>query len=368
MTAYAAAPHAIRPAERLSEIWRRSATLLVLIAAIALLALLAGQADAVLQRRVIFCLVNLVAVVGLYIFMGNSGVLNFSVVGFMAIGAYTSALLSMPAAMKGTFLPDLPLWLGAMQVPHMLALLTAGVVPALIALLVGFPIMRLSGIGAAIATLSLLFIAYIVLGNWDSLTGGQGSLMGLQTYVKLPVAAAVAGGAVAVAFWFQETRWGIALRASREDEVAARASGIRIPRVRLIAFVLGAFVAGVAGALFAHFQGTLRVENFYLDLTFLLMTMLVVGGSRSLTGAVAGTFAISLVTELLRQTEVGVTLPGAAVTLQTPAGLGDVALAGVMLVIILFRPNGISGGREIDEMWRRRAGRKHRKLPEERNA
>lgn len=341
----------------LRDIVRRSATLLILVALVLAIVLLAQFGDIVMQRRVIYGLVNLVAVVGLYIFMGNSGVLNFSNVAFMAIGAYTSALLTMPPMMKGTFLPDLPVWLAAAQVPSLAGALAAGAVAGFVALVVGWPIMRLSGIGAAIATMSLLIICYIVLGNWNSLTGGQQSLMGLPAYVGLWTSGIWAMVAIFIAYVYQETRWAIALRASREDEVAARASGVRIVRQRLIAFVLSAVVSGIAGALFGHFLGTLRVETFYLDPTFLFISMLVVGGMRSLTGAVVGTLGISLLTEILRLLEVGIALPGTGMTLSTAPGLGDVALAAVMLLIILFRPQGITGGREIGSFFQARRKR-----------
>lgn len=248
---------------------RRLVSLVVLVAVVLLIVVLAGTAGIVLQRRVIFGLINVVAVVGLYIFMGNSGVMNFSSAGFMAIGAYTSALLTMMPGMKSTFLPDLPAWLAAAHVAPVWGGLAGGGMAGLVALLVGIPIMRLSGIAAAIATPSLMFICYIVLGNWTALTGGQQSLMGLPAYVGLWTAGLSAVAAIAMAFAYQETRGALALRASREDEVAARATGVRIVRERLTAFVVSGFVTGIAGVLYGHFLGTLRVESFYLDLTFL---------------------------------------------------------------------------------------------------
>ena len=292
------------------------------------------------------CGINAIVALSVYATL-KVGQFSLAQIGFMAIGAYTSALLTMPPMMKNTFLPDLPVWLAAAQVPSLAGAFAAGAVAGLVALVVGWPIMRLSGIGAAIATMSLLIICYIVLGNWNSLTGGQQSLMGLPAYVGLWTSGIWAMVAIFIAYVYQETRWAIALRASREDEVAARASGVRIVRQRLVAFVLSAVVSGIAGALYGHFLGTLRVETFYLDPTFLFISMLVVGGMRSLTGAVVGTIGISLLTEILRLLEVGVALPGTDMTLSTAPGLGDVALAAVMLLIILFRPQGITGGREI---------------------
>ncbi len=337
-----------QPVEWLSrERLERVVPLLILAAVLAGIMLLASQLGVVQQRRVTLGFISLISVVGLYVFMGNSGVLNFSSVGFMAIGAYVSALLTMRPQVKATFLQDLPDWLAAAQFDPTIGALAGGVVAALVALVVGLPIMRLSGIGAGIATLSILMIFYIVLGNWTGVTGGQRSLMGLPTYVTVWNAGLTAIGAITLAFIYQESRSCLALRASREDEVAARAAGVRVVRERLTAFVLGAFLCGIAGVFYGHFLGTLRVENFYLDPTFLYITMLVVGGMRSLTGAVVGVIVISTLSELLRLLEIGGRLPMADIPVKAPAGLGDVVLAALMLGIILFRPQGITGGREI---------------------
>ena len=279
------------------------------------------------------------------VFVGNSGLLSVGNVAFMAIGAYVSALLTMPAAAKSVFLPDLPAFLADAEWPAIGGALAGGTVAALLALFAGFPLMRLSGISASIATFAILVVSYVVLGNWTSVTGGQNSLMGLPIYVGLWTAAGWAVAAVVVAFLHQESRSGLLLRASREDEVAAAASGIHMVSHRLAAFVVSAFISGIAGVLLAHFLGTVRVETFYLDLTFLLIAMLVIGGMRSLTGAVAGAIAITLLTEMMRQVEIGVTVGGT--TIAAPGGLGDALLALLMLLIILFRPNGIAGGREI---------------------
>jgi len=329
----------------------RLPTLLILLAIVLAVAGLAELTPVVVQRRITQGLINLVAVVGLYIFAGNSGVLSFGNVAFMAIGAYVSALLTMPVTAKGVFLPDLPAWLAAAEWPTTGGALTGGGVAALVALVVGFPLMRLSGISASIATFAILVVSYVVLGNWTSVTGGQNSLMGLPIYVGLWTAAGWAAIAIAVAFAHQESRSGLLLRASREDEAAAAACGVHIVSHRLLAFVISAFISGIAGVLLAHFLGTVRAETFYLDLTFLIIAMLVIGGMHSLTGAVAGAIVITLATEFLRQAEVGVEIGGT--TIAVLGGLGDAVLALVMLLIILFRPRGISGGREVG--WPRRA-------------
>ena len=307
-----------------------------------------------LQRRVTQGLINLVAVVGLYVFVGNSGVLSFGNVAFMAVGAYVSALLTMQAAAKSR-LPARPA--GVPRRSRMADLPRARSPAArrrrCVALVAGLPLMRLSGISASIATFAMLVVTYVVLGNWTSVTGGQNSLMGLPIYVGLWTAAGWAVAAIVDRLPLP----GIALGAAARGPRARTRPRPRRPACtwcahRLLAFVISGFLSGIAGVLLAHFLGTVRVETFYLDLTFLIVAMLVIGGMRSLTGAVAGAIVIAALTELLRQAEVGVDLGGT--TIAAPAGLGDAILALMMLLIILFRPKGIAGGREISWPFGRR--------------
>jgi branched-chain amino acid transport system permease protein len=337
----------------MSERLRRLEPVALLVLIVAAIALASSLGPVVLERRATQGLINLIAVVGLYVFVGNSGVLAFGNVAFMAVGAYVSALLTMKPAAKSVFLPDLPGFLAAAEWPAFPGALAGGAAAALMAFVVGLPLMRLSGISASIATFAVLVITYAVLGNWTTVTGGQNSLMGLPLYVDLWTALAWAVAAIAIAFAYQETRSALLLRASREDETAARASGVHVTRHRLIAFVISGFLSGIAGVLLAHFLGTVRVETFYLDLTFLIVAMLVIGGMGSLTGAVFGAIVIAALTELLRQLEIG--FPVGGITLAAPAGLGDAILALLMLLIILFRPKGIAGGKEIGWPLRRRS-------------
>ena len=135
------------------------------------------------------------------------------------------------------------------------------------------------------------------------------------------------------------------MRASRENESAARSIGVAVARERTIAFVVSAFFVGVAGALFGMFIGSFNPDAFFLNITFLMIVMLVIGGTTSLAGAVVGTIAISAVSEILRRIEGGVDL--GFVQVSGKPGLREVALALVMLAILIFRPGGLTGGREI---------------------
>ena len=331
-----------RPA---ADFVRRFWPLVALTLILVVIAFAASFGSPVVQRRATYGLINVIGVVGLYVFVGNSGVLSFGNVAFMAVGAYVSALLTMTSATKLVFLPDLPAFIAAAEWPVFPGALAGGCSAAVLAFVVGWPLMRLSGIAAGIATFAILVVTYIVLGNWTSVTGGQNSLMGLPRYVDLWTAVLWAIAAIVIAFVYQETRSALLLRASREDEDAARSVGVHVVRHRLIAFVVSGFLSGIAGVLLGHFLGTVRVESFYLDLTFLIVAMLVIGGMGSLTGAVVGAVTIAGLSELLREGEIGFLV--GTTTIAAPTGVSDAALALIMLLIIRFRPKGIAAGREL---------------------
>ena len=137
----------------------------------------------------------------------------------------------------------------------------------------------------------------------------------------------------------------IALRAARDEPTAAAASGIDIPRQRLIAFVISGAIMGAGGALTAHSIGVVTPDNFYLSLTFVTLSMLVVGGMGSLTGSVLGVVILSALIQGLRFLEAGVPVGGSMLAL--PKGLQEIALGIIMIVILALRPSGLFGNREL---------------------
>jgi branched-chain amino acid transport system permease protein len=284
-------------------------------------------------------------VLGLYLFVGNSGVLSFGHVSFMALGAYTSALITAEVHIKHTLLPRLPGWLLNAHVATIPATLLAGVIAGIFALLIGGPLMRLTGLAAGIATLAVLVIVFTVLSQWIDLTGGLTAINQIPTDTGIYTALVWALIAMTVVFLFQQSRTCLRLRGSREDELAARSLGIGVLGERLIAFVISAAIVGVSGALYAHFLGSIIPSLFYFQLTFLTIAMLVVGGISSLSGAVVGTIFISVLQELLRRLEAGPDL-GVWRFPESP-GLTEVGLALVMLLCLLLLPRGLTRGREI---------------------
>lgn len=306
-----------------------------------------------LQRTVVEMLIRVVLVVGMWIFIGNSGIISFGHVGFMCLGAYAAAWFTIPPMLKQISLRGLPEILLTNQFPFWPSALAAALLAAGFALVIGPILMRLAGIAASIATFAMLAMINTIYSNWSSVTGGTSSVIGIPIRTSLWVALGVAAGAIVIAYVYAISRSGLALRAARDEPIAAEASGVNIARERLIAFVLSAFVCGAAGVLYAHFLGIITPDAFFLTATFISLAMLVVGGMYSLSGAVVGVVVISSIIQLLRTLERGVSVGES--TLALPSGSQQIAIGVVMILILLFRPAGIMGNREL---LLRRSGRK----------
>ena len=336
----------------MGRIWRfgrvEFATATVIAMVLLLVVLAAGHAAPAFQRTVIESLIDLLVVVGLYIFIGNSGVVSFGHISFMAIGGYASAILTMTAQKKHVLL-QLPGFLEHLQLPSLPAAVIAAAFAAFIAWLIGMAFIRLRGIALPMATFAMLMIVHVVAQNWNEVTGGRRALVGLPQFVGLWTALLGAVVALAAAAFYQQWRRGLLLRCSRENEVAAEASGIDIARERLLAFVVSAFFVALGGVLFAHFLGTITANSFYLDLTFVTLAMLVVGGMRSLTGAFVGTAVVTIVSEVFRSIERGIDLGG--FILAAPPGLQEIGLALILLLILIFRRDGLVGDFEIGSIF-----------------
>ncbi|MGO4837882.1 branched-chain amino acid ABC transporter permease, partial [Rhizobiaceae sp. 2RAB30] len=156
--------------------------------------------------------ISLVLVLGLQVFMGNSGILSFAHMGFMGVGAYASAVLTIPAQMKGMALPDLYPFLQGVVLSPYIAILIGGVLAALVAAILSYPLMRLSDAAAVITSFALLVVLYTVMTHWSALTNGPRTLFGLPKATDLRLAALVAVLAVIAALAFKESRAGKLLR------------------------------------------------------------------------------------------------------------------------------------------------------------
>jgi branched-chain amino acid transport system permease protein len=324
--------------------------LLAPIALVGIAALVGTIVSASTETYVINALVNVVIVVALYVFIGNSGVLSFGHISFVAVGAWAAGVLSMPVEEKPAIMPNLASLLRDHTVGNIWSLALAAAVGAAFALVVGLPLMRLSGLGAGIATFGVLEITHNVLRYWEKIGPGLNTFSAVPETTGLLQASLGAGLAVVVAFAYKRSRFGRLLSATREDAAAARAVGVSVYRQRLIAFVLSGALAGFAGGLYVHLL-PVNTESVYLNLTFLTLAMLVIGGATSLWGAVVGALAVSAVDSFLAEAESGIHVFGQSLDL--PAGTRIVVVGALMALVLILRPAGLTGGRELTFRQRR---------------
>jgi len=328
-------------------------TPLTLVAGILLLAILVELLGIPLLGRIVTVMfISLILVLGLQLYMGNSGILSFAHIGFMGIGAYTSILFSMTPAAKEMTNPDMYPILIPLHLPFLPSLLIGALTAALIAAVVGYPLMRLSDAAAVITTFALLVITHVVLIHWDPVSNGPRTLFGVNNYTNLWVSVVFCILTIFAVYLFKESRIGLRLRATRDDRYAAASIGINMVVMRWLAFIASAFIAGVGGALWAHYITFFSPYSFYLTETFVVLAMLVIGGPPSVTGAVVGTLVVTAAREILRAIENYINI--LQIFPEGFFGFTEVVLAIVLILILVFRPTGIMGSREFRWPPRRR--------------
>ena len=305
---------------------------------------------AAMQRVVTYAAIMLTAVLGLQIFSGNSGIVSFGHAAFVGLGAYATGILTMPAALQRTTLRDLPQFLAGHELSFFAALAVVLVLAVVVGLMTGTPLLRLSGSSASIATLAMLIIVYTLLVAGREITRGSQPFYGVPREVGLWTAIGIASVALAVARLFRETVFGLATRAAANDERGAAAVGVDQRIARLAAWVVSAVAAMSAGAMMAQFLGAFSPRDFYFDLGFTLLAMLIVGGMNSSLGAFAGVVVTIAVIEVVRRFEGG----GEVLGLHLPVlfGLTQGVLAIAMILVIWRRPTGLFGERELNLLRR----------------
>ena len=313
-------------------------------------ALLGLGVSASLQTYFLDTLVKVSIVVALYLFIGNSGVLSFGHIAFVALGVWTAGVLTVPEGQKDAIMPGIAHFLLHTNVGNVPSLALAAGVGLVFAFVVGLPLMRLSGLAAGIATFGVLEIVNNLLRYWQSVGPGLNAFSSVPQTTGIWQAAIGAFICIAVAYAYQRSRFGRQLRAAREDPAAASAAGISIYRQRLLAFALSGGLAGLAGGLYVHLL-PVEIDSLYLDLTFITLAMLVVGGSGSLLGAVVGALAVSGLDSFLSASENGVDVLGWHIDLAT--GTTEIVIGTLMAIILVLRPSGLSGGRELSLPRRR---------------
>jgi branched-chain amino acid transport system permease protein len=282
-------------------------------------------------------------------------VLSFGHIAFVAVGAWTMGLLSIGTTLKRAVLPGLFPFLADASAPPMVALALAGVVGGALAFLVAPFLMRLSGLQAGIATFALLGVVTQVLSYWSKIAPPSGqSMVGVPDTLSLQGLLLLALGAIVVSSLYRGTRTARLLRASRENAVAAPGSGINITAHRVVAFGVSGVICGVGGAMWAETNAVVQASQLSTGFTFTVIAMLVLGGTLSLWGAVVGTLAYSVIDAVLQRMQAGLAIGQYEVTI--PEGSRPVILGAVLVLMLLFRPDGITRGREFGIPTFRRRG------------
>lgn len=278
---------------------------------------------------------------------GMCGLLHLGPNAFIAIGAYTSALLTLsPAEKQMNFMIEQLIWpLSVIQVPFAVSLVAAGIMAAIFAFLISFPVFRVRGDYLAIVTLGFGEVVRVLCNASQSITNGALGLKGLTPYTNLWWSWGTAIATIALITLLVRSSYGRAMKAIREDETAARAMGIDPFRHLLLAFMISAFFSGVAGGLLAHLITTISPSLFTFMLTFNLLTIIVVGGLGSTTGAVIGAILFTWGGEALRVVEHPMnfgffTIPGVP-------GMRMVLFSLILMLVIIFAGKGIMGRREF---------------------
>jgi branched-chain amino acid transport system permease protein len=305
---------------------------------------LGAVAVAIVQAVLSDYLVTLICIVLIYVMLtvslqvtnGLTGLFSLGHPAFMTIGAYVAAVLTYPTQRKSFMMPELPPWLATQQWDLLPAMLLGAAAAMLSAVIVGFCVLRLKGHYLAVATLGLIIIVRVVINNLDGYTRGGLGLSGVARLTDLWWVYAWTVLAVHVAWRLKHASLGRAMLAIRENEMAARCMGIDVFRTRLLAFVLGAFFAGIAGGLMGHLVSVITPGSYGIALAFNLVVMVVIGGTGSITGGILAAVAISLLGEALKPFEETVEL----------YGLSQVLIALGLILMLRLRPQGLFGSAE----------------------
>ena len=281
-----------------------------------------------------------IATVSLNLTNGYTGLFSLGHAAFMAIGAYTSTLLAFPLHLRESYeLPLLPAFLtgadGAM--PFIVALIAGGVFAALSAILIGAPVLRLRGHYLSVASLGFMVIVTTFAKTLKGITRGSMGINAIPSYTNIYWTYLWLLIAIYVVWRIVHSRFGRAMMAIRDDETAAQVLGIFPMKYKLLSFVVGAFFAGVAGGLFAHFTKAIRPFEFSFAMNFQIVIMLIVGGMGTMSGPLVGTFSLMAFRYALKPVEEHLKV----------YGFIELVYAALLIIIMLWKPEGIMGKRQL---------------------
>jgi len=283
-------------------------------------------------------------VIAIQVYVGNSGLVSFGHIAFFAIAAYVAGLAALPPERLASIAPDVPAWLANMEASLPVAVGLALIAVVIFAGFTGVPFARMKASVVSAATLALLVLVHSVINLWSGVTHGPLGLVNVPDLVNTWVVLGTCLIITAAALLFRASPWGLRLQAVREDEVAAAALGIPIARSRFTGWMVSAVLMGLGGSVWALNAMAFAPAQFYFTDTFAMLSMLVIGGLGSVTGAVLGAAIVTVLSELLRNLEGGIVIGGFEIP-ELP-GIVQMATAVLILLILIWRPGGLLGNEE----------------------
>jgi len=341
----------------LSRSKKKSRNNILTLLSLALLAVLIWQAPTFLDgykiRIINMIAINAILGLSLNLIYGMAGMFSLGHAGFMAIGAYVSALLILTPAQKTAMwiLDPIAPWLLGIHAPFLVSIIAAGIIAALFGWLVSMPVLRLGGDYLGIATLGFSEILRILITNLTPITNGPLGLKGIPAHTNLWVSC---GCLVVILFCtvrLMKSNFGNVIRAVRDDEIAARTMGIDTFHTRVLTFALGCFGAGVGGALMGNIITTIDPKMFTINQTYSILMIVVIGGLGSVTGSVIGSILVTSMLEWLRFVEDPIMLGSFQIPLTGKPGMRMVIFSLLLIAVIIFRREGMMGMREFSWDW-----------------
>lgn len=322
---------------------------ILLVLAFALILFAQLTVDSYIRRILNLCLIYTIIGLSMNLVNGFTGLFSLGQAGFMAIGAYTVAIFTLPLDSRSTvyYIEPMAPAIAGIQLPFVVALILGGFIAAGAAFLIGAPCLRLKGDYLGIATLGFSEIIRIVFTNLQSITNGSLGIKGIPTINSLWWTFLVAVIVLVFVALLINSSYGRAFKAIREDDIAAEAMGINLFKHKVLSFMIGAFIAAVGGGLLAALLGTVDPKQFYFTLTYNILLIIVLGGMGSLSGTVIAAFLVTAGQEWLRFLDEPVSIAGVEIPIFR-AGFRMVIYSVLLMLIVLFYRKGIMGQREFN--------------------
>ena len=296
---------------------------------------------------------SLVITVGIYALLcaslnlvnGFSGMFSMGHAAFMCIGAYVSAFFTVSPNVLAQHCPGLPAFIANTTLPFPLALLLGGIAAAIVSLVIAFPVVRTKGHYLSVATLALIVIVKAVIDNQDQLTNGARGLTGLPRSSTIWPVFIIMLVCIFIMYRLTHSAYGRGLIAMRDDPVAAQTLGINLVTKKLSIFAISAFFAGIGGGLYGHYLTTISGAGFYFSKSFDIVSISIIGGMSSLSGAFLGAIFYTIIPTFLQPLENGINILG--IQFPTMFGLANIIMSVLLIVLIIFRRQGLMGSSEI---------------------